>query len=140
MMFLVPRGAFEGLVAAAGACAVGGVYLWVIDSQDDGDLGSSRVIFIAACIAAAAVLSLIGALMPNPWARLVLRATAASMLVVLTLLGAMSIGILLLIPTLLALRSTVHATLDVPSSAWPIVAGTAVVDVVVVALGVAITS
>ena len=140
-MFLVPRGAFEGLLAAAGAGAVGGVYLWMIDSEGEGELGRSRVIFIAACIGAAAVLSLVGAFLPNPSARLVLRGTAACMLVVLTLLGAMSIGILLLIPTLLALRSTVHATLDVPSSvAWPIVAATAVLDVAVVVFGVASTS
>jgi len=137
----VPRGAVEGLLATVGSAAVGGLYLWIINGEGEGELGSSRVLFIAACIFVSAGLSLVGALLPDPWARLVLRATAACMLVVLTLLGAMSIGILLLIPTLLSLRSTAHATLDVPrSAAWPIVAGTAVMDVAVVALGVASTS
>jgi hypothetical protein len=129
------------LLAAGGAVAADLVYLWVINGEDEGDLTSSRVIFVGTCIAAGAALAAVGAVAPNPWARLVLRAFAAVLLLVFTILGAMSIGILLLVPTLLALRSAGEAATALPARrVWPVVVVVAVADVAVVAFGIAGTS
>jgi hypothetical protein len=129
------------LLAAGGAAAADLVYLWVINSEDEGDLTRSRVIFVGSCIVAAAAFAAVGAIAANPWARLVLRAFAAFLLLLFTILGAMSIGILLLVPTLFALRSAGEAAIALPGSrAWPVVVVVAGADVAVVAFGIAGTS
>jgi hypothetical protein len=137
----VPGVSFAALLAAAGAAAVDVFYLLLINDQDEGGVGSSRVLFVAACIGAAAVLLAIGAVVPNAWARLLLRGPAAFMLLAWTFLGVFSIGILLLVPAILALRSTVQAATELrPLEAWPVVAMAAIADVAVVAFGLAGTA
>jgi hypothetical protein len=136
-----PSGWFAALLGAVGALAVAGIYLWTINGEGEDQLGSSRVIFIASCIVAAAALAAIGAFVRNLWASLLLRGLAAFMLVLLTVLGAASIGIALLLPAILALRSAAESASKVPASAaWPTIAGAAVADIAVVALGIASTS
>ena len=82
------------LAAAAIAVAVDVLYLVIIANEGEGELTSGRVLFVAGCVAGAAV-ALTWGLVLGPRARALLFAAAAAMLVVWTLLGAFSIGILL---------------------------------------------
>ncbi|HET6656805.1 MAG TPA: hypothetical protein VFG61_02815 [Gaiellaceae bacterium] len=82
------------LAGAFGALGVAALYLTIIWHEGEGELTSGRVLFVAACLAAAAIALAWGPLL-EPRARAVVFAAAAAMLVVWTLLGAFSIGILL---------------------------------------------
>jgi hypothetical protein len=82
------------MAAAAGALGVGALYVTIIWQEGEGELTSGRVLFVAGCLAAAA-LALTWGLLIGPRARAVLYGAAAAMLVVWTLLGALSIGLLL---------------------------------------------
>lgn len=82
------------LAAAAIALAVDALYLVIIANEGEGELTSGRVLFVAGCVAGAAV-ALTWGLALGPRARALLFAAAAAILVVWTLLGAFSIGILL---------------------------------------------
>ena len=102
-------GSIAALIAAAWSLGVDVVYLLIIHGEGEGELTRSRVIFVAASIGAAAALAFAGALTSKPLLRFALLAFAALLLLAYTLLGAMSIGVLLLVPTVLALRSAAHA-------------------------------
>ena len=82
------------LAGAFGTLGVAALYLTVIWQEGEGELTSGRVLFVAACLGAAAM-ALAWGLRSGPRARAVLFAAAAAVLVVWTLLGALSIGILL---------------------------------------------
>jgi hypothetical protein len=82
------------LAGALGALGVAALYLTIIWQEGEGELTSGRVVFVAACLGAAAMALAWGSLF-GPRARAVLFAAAAAVLVVWTLLGAFSIGILL---------------------------------------------
>jgi hypothetical protein len=87
-------GSWQALIAAAIAVAVDALYLVIIWSEGEGELASARVLFVAACLAAAAIALVLG-LRAGLRARAILFSAAAGMLVVFTFLGAFSIGLLL---------------------------------------------
>jgi hypothetical protein len=136
----LPRGSVAALAAAFGAATVDGLYLMIIHGQGAGELERSRVIFVGACLTAAALLAALGGLLALGPLRVALLGITGFMLVCWTILGALSIGVLLL-PALLALWSARQAarTLD-RWKAWVITACVAVGDVAVVALGLVKTS
>ena len=134
-------GSIPGLIAAGGALGAVAVYLMVINSDGEDELTSSRVTFVASSIAAAALLAAAGAFVQKPLMRFAILALAALLLVVFTLLGAMSIGILLLLPTVLASRSAVQASKEIPqSTAWAVALGGLVSVLAVVTIGLSGTS
>jgi len=137
----LPRGSVAALAAAFGAATVDGLYLMIIHGQGAGELERSRVIFVGACLTAAALLAALGGLLAVGPLRVALLGIAGFMLVCWTILGALSIGVLLLLPALLALWSAGQSarTLDT-WKAWVITACVAVGDVAVVALGLVKTS
>jgi hypothetical protein len=101
---------FGALLAAALTLAVDVLYLYVINGQEDSSVTDARVLFVAGCLAGAAVFTAVGAVIPDGVLRVVLLAAAACTLLAWTVLGALSIGMLLLIPTILAIRAAVRAT------------------------------
>ena len=91
---LAREGRWQAIIAAAIALAVDALYLVIIWQEGEGELTSGRVLFVAACVASAAV-ALVWGLTVGDEARAILFVAAAAMLVVWTVLGAFSIGILL---------------------------------------------
>jgi len=91
---LAQPGWWHALTAAAIALAVDALYLVIIQNEGEGELTSGRVVFVAGCVAAAA-LALVWGAARGGRARGILFTAAAAMLVVWTLLGAFSIGVLL---------------------------------------------
>jgi hypothetical protein len=122
------------IAAAAGALGVGALYLTIIWQEGEGELTSGRVLFVAGCLAAAA-LALAWGLVFGPRGRAVLYAAAAAMLVVWTLLGALSIGLLLAPAAVFAVLAA--ASVDSGSRREAVLA--AVAAVVVVAAGLVLT-
>jgi hypothetical protein len=122
------------IAAAAGALGVGALYLTIIWQEGEGELTSGRVLFVAGCLAAAA-LALTWGLVFGPRGRAVLYAAAAAMLVVWTLLGALSIGLLLAPAAVFAVLAA--ANVDSGSRREAVLA--AVAAVVVVAAGLVLT-
>jgi hypothetical protein len=118
-------------VAALGALLADGAYLLLIASEEQGQLGSARVLFVAGSIGGAALVLAWAA-----WARpsllgAGLLGAAAGTLFVWMMLGAMSIGILLVPATVLAVVAASRSPLTL---AW-VGAGGAVV-LAVLGLGV----
>jgi hypothetical protein len=122
------------IAAAAGALGVGALYLTIIWQEGEGELMSGRVLFVAGCLAAAA-LALTWGLAFGPRGRAVLYAAAAAMLVVWTVLGALSIGLLLAPAAVFAVLAA--ANVDSGSRREAVLA--AVAAVVVVAAGLVLT-
>jgi hypothetical protein len=87
-------GWWQAVIAAAIALVVDALYLVIIWQEGEGELTSGRVLFVACCVAAAAI-ALVWGLTVGRRARGILFAASATMLVIWTLLGAFSIGILL---------------------------------------------
>ena len=85
---------WQALAAAAVALAVDALYLVIIWHEGEGELTSGRVLFVAACVAGAAAALVWGATHTGR-KRTIAFTAAAAMLVVWTLLGALSIGMLL---------------------------------------------
>ena len=100
-------GWWQALIAAAIALAVDALYLVIIWGEGEGELTSGRVLLVAACLAAAAV-ALICGLLTDGRTRGILFAAAAGMLVVLTFLGAFSIGLLLAPAAVFAVLASSH--------------------------------
>jgi hypothetical protein len=95
-----PRVVWSAVAAAVLASSVDALYLALIASQGDGELDSGRVLLVASSLGAAA---LVLALAARPVAgRKLLLIAATAVLVVWTILGAASIGVLLLPATVLA--------------------------------------
>jgi hypothetical protein len=93
----VPRvqpGWWQAIIAAAIALGVDVLYLVIIWQEGEGELTSGRVLFVAGCVAGAAA-ALVWALALEGRTRATLLTAAAAMLVAWTLLGALSIGLLL---------------------------------------------
>ena len=105
-----PSGALAALSAAALAALVAGLYLALTVNQGDGS--GTRVAFIAGFIAAAAWCLVATVSVRDRRVGLASSAFAAGALVIVTLLGAASIGFLLVVPAFLALRATRLAMAD----------------------------
>jgi len=100
---------FGALLAAVLTVAVDALYLYVIQGQEDTAVTDARVLFVAGCLAGAAVFAAVGAVIPDGVIRVVLLAAAACALLAWAFLGALSIGILLVLPTILTVRAAVRA-------------------------------
>jgi len=98
---LAQPGWWQALCAAGIALAVDALYLAIIQSEGEGELTSSRVLFVAACVGGAAV-ALIAALFLTPRAKAIVLTAAAAMLGVWAVLGSFSIGLLLVPAAILA--------------------------------------
>ncbi|MEO8289386.1 MAG: hypothetical protein ABI649_00125 [Gaiellaceae bacterium] len=95
------RAQWLATAAAAAALAVTGVYLLIIWREGEGELASARVVFVAGCLAAAAVALVLGSRL-SPRAQAGLFAAATALLGAWALLGAFSIGLLLVPAAVLA--------------------------------------
>lgn len=102
-----PRILWSAVAAAVVAVAVDAVYLTIIASEGEGELGSALVLGIAASLGLAAA-ALAVAARPVPF-RQPLLAGAALVLAVFTVLGAASIGLFLLPAAVLASFAAVRA-------------------------------
>lgn len=96
-------------IAAALTLAVDGVYLAVIASEGEGQLTSSRVVFVAASLAATAGALLAALATERALVRAALLCLAAATLLTWTVLGALSIGILVLPAAVAAAAAAVRA-------------------------------
>jgi hypothetical protein len=114
---LAQPGWWQAICAAGIALAVDALYLAIIHSEGEGELTSGRVLFVAGCIAGAA-LALICALFFAPRARAILFTGAAAMLCVWAVLGSFSIGLLLVPAALLAGFAAGHVVADARREAW----------------------
>lgn len=135
------RPSLIALAAAAWVAAVDLFYLIAVHGQGSDQPPGSRVIFVAACLAAAAFLTALGVLLPAGLMRAAVFGCAGFMLLCWAVLGAASIGLLLAVPALLVLRSAWQAAGVLGRSrAWFAIVSTAALDLVVVVLGLAATS
>jgi hypothetical protein len=100
-----PAGWWQALSAAGVALVVDALYLVIIWGEGEGELTSGRVLFVAGCLAAAALALMLG-LSFGPRARAVLFTAATATLAVWAVLGAFSIGLLLVPAVLLAALAT----------------------------------
>src|SRR5438093_7795057 len=110
------RRSLAALVAAAMMAGVDVFYVLLISAQEDTGVGDSRVLFVAGCLAVAAICTAIGALIPDGPLRVVLLAASGCTLLAWTFLGIFSIGILLVLPTILTIRSAAQAAGPWPAS------------------------
>jgi hypothetical protein len=83
---------FGALLAAGLAFAVDVFYLFVIHGQEDTAVTDARVLFVAGCLAGAAVFAAVGAVIPDGVLRVVLLAAAGCTLLAWTYLGAIRSG------------------------------------------------
>lgn len=128
------RDRWQAVAAAGLAVVVAALYLVVIWRQDDEDITSGRVLFVAGCLGAAALALVLGT-QSGPRARAGLFAAATALLVAWTLLGALSIG--LLIAPAAALAGL--ATAGVVAGGRPEAAAGALAALVLVVAGLALT-
>jgi hypothetical protein len=114
---LAQPGWWQAICAAAIALAVDALYLAIIQSEGEGELTSGRVLFVAGCVAGAAV-ALLSALFLARKARAILFTGAAAMLGVWALLGSFSIGLLLVPAAILAGFAAGHVVAEARREAW----------------------
>lgn len=119
--------------AAVAAALVDGLYLWLIAAEGEGQLTSGRVLFVATSLGAAALALAAGVRARRPRSRAVAFGAAGATLAVWTVLGAFSIGILLLPAAILAILAADRAG----ASDWAFAAGGAALAVA--ALGLFLT-
>jgi hypothetical protein len=132
---------WSALFAAALVAAIDVVYILAINGEDEGQLSSSRVQFVAGSLAAAAVCCVVGALIPPGVLKLALLAGAGFLLLLFAFLAMFSIGLLLVIPTILALRAASKAAQSVPGARpYAVTAAAGAAALVIVALGLANTA
>jgi hypothetical protein len=117
------RAQISAVAAAVLALAVTVVYWLVISAQDDTDLRRPKLVAGSLILASSCLLA--SAAVREPRLRLSLRALGSALLLVWTILGALSIGILLLPATVLAVASTVRAAAELPNRAAWATTGTA---------------
>jgi hypothetical protein len=135
------RVSWAALFAASLVAAVDVVYLLAINSEHEGQLSSSRVQFVGGSLAAAAVGCVLGAVLPPGVLKLALLAGAGFLLLLFAFVGMFSIGILLVIPTILALRAASKAAQSVPGARpYAVTAAAGAAALVIVALGLANTA
>ena len=131
---LAPPGWWQALSAAGIALAVDALYIAIIQSEGEGELSSGRVLFVAACVAGAAI-ALISAQFLAPRARAIVLTGAAAMLAVWAVLGSFSIGLLLVPAAIFAGLAAGHAIADARREAWLAAVGA----VLLVAAGLLLT-
>ena len=137
-----PRsGVSVGALLAAGlTVAVDVLYLYVIHGEGDTAVTDARVLFVAACLAAAALFAAVGAVIPDGVIRVVLLAAAGCALLAWAFLGMFSIGILLVVPTILTIRAAVQAVEAMGGEfSYGVAATAGFAALAVVAIGVANT-
>jgi len=121
--------------AAAGiALAVDALYLAIIRGEGEGELASGRVLFVAGCVAGAALALFWAPFLPAK-TRSILLTGAAAMLGLWALLGSLSIGLLLAPAAVLAAFAAGHAVADARRESWLAALGA----VLLVAAGLAVT-
>ena len=135
------RGSLAALVAAALTAGVDVFYVLLISAEEDtGRVGDSRVLFVAGCLAVAAICTAIGALIPDGPLRVVLLAASGCTLLAWTFLGIFSIGILLVLPTILTIRSAAQAAGAMAGEfSYGVAATAGFAGLAIVAIGVANT-
>lgn len=134
------RVSVAALFAAALTAAVDSFYLLAISGQEDSAISDARVLFVAGCLAGAAGLAAVGAVMPGGVVRVILLAASACTLLAWTFLGMFSIGILLSIPTILTVRAAVQAVEAMGGeSSYGVAAAAGFAALAVVAIGFANT-
>jgi len=112
----------------------------LIRGQEDSSVTDSRVVFVAACLAGAALFAAVGAVLQDGVLRVVLLAASGCTLFAWTFLGMFSIGILLLLPTILTVRAAVQAAGAMAGEfAYGVAAVAGFSALAVVAIGVANT-
>ncbi len=113
----------RGLTAAVLTLAVDALYIEILLREGEGDLDGARARFVATAIGAAALCTALGSIPAREALRLLLLSAGGFGLLALALLGAASLGMLLLIPAILALSSAsrLASGLTVPA-AWVIAA------------------
>ena len=131
---LAPPGWWQALSAAGIALAVDALYIAIIQSEGEGELSSGRVLFVAACVAGAAI-ALVSAQFLAPRARAIVLTGAAAMLAVWAVLGSFSIGLLLVPAAIFAGLAAGHAIADARREAWLAAVGA----VLLVAAGLLLT-
>lgn len=131
---LAQPGWWQALSAAGIAFAVDALYIAIIQSEGEGELSSGRVLFVAACVAGAAI-ALISAQFLAPRARAIVLTGAAAMLAVWAVLGSFSIGLLLVPAAIFAGLAAGHAIADARREAWLAAVGA----VLLVAAGLLLT-
>jgi hypothetical protein len=114
---LARPGWWQALCAAGIALAVDALYLAIIQSEEEGELTSGRVLFVAACVGGAAV-ALISAQFLAPRWQAILLTAAAAMLGVWAVLGSFSIGLLLVPAAVLAGLAAGKAVADSKREVW----------------------
>jgi hypothetical protein len=138
---LLPDVYWSALLSAALVAIVVVFYLVTINGEDEGEVSSSRVQFVAGSLIAGALCCAVGAVLRPGVLRLALLAGGGFMLLLLTFIGVFSIGILLVIPTVLALRAAGKAARDVPGAQlYAVTAAAGFAALLIVALGLANTT
>ena len=132
------RGQIAAVAAAVLALAVTVVYWLVITGQDDTDLRRPRLVAGSLLVASGCLLASVA--VRDARLRLSLRALGSALLLVWTVLGALSIGILLLPATVLGLASTGRAAAELPNrAAWAATAAAGALALLVVATILAVS-
>jgi hypothetical protein len=98
---------WQALVAAAIAIAIDVLYVVIIWHEGEGELTSGRFLFVAGSFAVAAV-ALVAGTFVEPGRRALLFAAGAAILVVWTVLAALSIGFLIAPAAVLAVLATLE--------------------------------
>ncbi|HZS94099.1 MAG TPA: hypothetical protein VFA78_04835 [Chloroflexota bacterium] len=104
--------AISAVGAGVAALALAALYWGLIGGQGVGDLTSPRVHFIFGFTAALGVACLLGAVFPSVAARIAVLSAAAGGFATMIIIGIFSIGLLYVIPTLLATVALVHTFPD----------------------------
>jgi hypothetical protein len=116
------------------------LYLYVIQGEGDTAVTDARVLLVAGCLAGAAVFAAVGAVIRDGVLRVVLLAAGGSALLAWAFLGMFSIGILLVLPTILTIRAAVQAVEAMGGEfSYGVAATAAFAALAVVAIGVSNT-
>jgi drug/metabolite transporter (DMT)-like permease len=125
------------IVAAVITAAVTAFYWYVITGQGDQD--EQRPRFVAASLMLASLALLASTVTPTRSLRLLLLSLGSSTLLIWTVVGAMSIGVLLLPAAAMSLIAASKASSLLPSvPAWTVVTATAAVSLLLVLIGLGV--
>jgi hypothetical protein len=128
-----PAPAVAAIAAAVLAAAVTALYAYVIGGQGDADRLRPRL--IAGSLLLAALVLLTSTLITTAWARVLLQSLGAFTLLIWMVVGAFSIGVLLVPAALLALIAASRTASLLPTiRAWAIVTIAAAASLVAVIL------
>jgi hypothetical protein len=113
-----PRSVVAFVVPVAGGLLAAGwdaLYLWVLWQEGEGDLGEAGVRFLAASIAAAAVVLLLSSALPWGIIRAGGLAACAAALFGFAIIASLSLGVFLLPAAVLAFVASREAVAQLPS-------------------------